>query len=121
MFVLDLHGGPEAQQETVEKKTFPGFKYVWEQGPFNPVDARVTCYIHFEFPDRSRLKRAFVYDWRLWNLMELREILEDAGFSRTSVYWEGTDEETGEGDGVYTRCDTAENDPSWIAYIVAWP
>jgi len=120
MFVIDLHGGPDAQQEVVEKKKFAGFKYVWEQGELNPIDQRMLCYIHFEFPDRSAARKAFVYDWRLWGMMELRDVMTSAGFSKTEVYWEGTDPKTEEGDGVFLKKKKAENDPSWIAYIVAW-
>ena len=71
------------------------------------------------FPDGSRLKRAFSYEWRLWTLPELREILEEAGFDPVTVYWQGTDEETGEGDGVFEPAEEGEPDPSWIVYIVA--
>ena len=118
IFVIDLHGGPEAQEETVERKKMPGFRYIWEQGELNPIDQRMECYIHFEFPDRSRMKKAFVYKWRLWGLMELRELMGDAGFGVTEVYWEGTDPDTDEGDGNFERCSQAENDPSWITYLV---
>jgi len=52
---------------------------------------------------------------------ELREILEDAGFSKTEVYWEGTDRKTGEGNDVFSKRETAHDDPAWIAYLVALP
>ena len=56
----------------------------------------MICHIHFKFKDGSRIKKAFSYDWRLWTLPEIREVMEEAGFSNTRVYWEDEDEE-GEG------------------------
>jgi hypothetical protein len=47
----------------------------------------------------------------------VRELLEEAGFSRVDVYWEGT-AENGEGNGIYRRRKHAEADPSYIAYVV---
>ena len=65
------------------------------------------------------MEEAFVYDWRLWNLTELRDILSDAGFEKVEVYWEGADEE-GEGDGDFKLSHSEENEEAWIAYLVAW-
>ena len=49
----------------------------------------------------------------------LAELLAEAGFSQVDVYWEGTDEETGEGSGEYYPTLEGEADPAWVAYIVA--
>ena len=78
----------------------------------------MACYIHFEKPSGKRMKRAFAYDWRLWTILELREGLSEVGFVTTEVYWEGVDEESGEGDGIFTLEENAENTESWIAYVV---
>ena len=77
----------------------------------------VTNFIHFEFPDGSRLRRVFRYEWRLWSLPEICELLEEAGFGVAEVYWEGTDKETDEGNGVYTRRSSAPDDPAWVSYV----
>jgi hypothetical protein len=79
----------------------------------------MRCHIHFKFPDGSRLKRAFSYEWRLWTLPELRDLLDEVGFSRTTVYWEGTDEETGEGNGIYEPAESGAADAGWICYLAA--
>lgn len=118
LFFLDVFGGAEAYTECREKTKQRGFTYIWEQASYEPVSGRYVCYIHFKFPDGSRLKRAFSYDWRLWSLPELRDLLEEAGFRDSHVYWEGEDEE-GEPNGEYSRVETGENDPAWIAYLVA--
>jgi len=115
---IDMFGGPESFEETKEKTKQDGFTYVWHQAKFYPVTNHMQCYIHFKFPDGSRLKRAFSYAWRLWTAPELRDMLHDAGFSDVTVYWEGEDED-GEGNGEFTPNDKGEADLAWIAYIVA--
>jgi len=118
LFFLDAFGGPEAYEITKEKTKLDGFTYVWEQAVFEPVTARILCHIHFKFPDGSKLKRAFTYDWRMWTLPELKELLLEAGFSNVRVYWEGDDGEGG-GDGEFTESATGESDLAWIAYLIA--
>jgi SAM-dependent methyltransferase len=119
VFFLDAFGGPEASDLVKEKtKIDSNFTYIWEQAEFEPVTSRILCYIHFKFSDGSKLKRAFTYDWRLWTLPELRELLTEAGFSRVRVYWEGDDGD-GEGNGEFKEHATGEADLAWIAYLVA--
>ena len=117
-FVLDIYGGPEAQELVEETTEHEGFDYIWDQDEFDPIQSRMACYIHFGDASGKRIKRAFSYDWRLWTILEVREALEEAGFSSSRVYWEGTDEESGEGDGEFTLQESAENTESWIAYVV---
>ena len=121
LFVCDLLGGPDAQCVLEERKRMPGFKYVWDQVSFNPIDHHFFCAIHFEFPDGTRLNRAFTYDWRLWTAAEIGDCLREAGFSRSEIYWEGTDKESGEGNGIFTRRSKVHNEQAWIAYLVAFP
>jgi len=119
IFFLDAFGGYEAYSETKEKTKHKGFTYIWEQESYNPITGDMTCHIHFHFPDKSRMKKAFTYEWRLWTLPELRELLEEAGFSKITVYWEGTDEESGEGNGKYSPSLRGDADPSWVCYLTA--
>ena len=119
LFVLDIYGGPEAQELVEETTEHDDFNYVWDQDEFDPIQSRMVCYIHFERPSgKKRMKRAFAYDWRLWTILEVREALSEVGFAETEVYWEGVEEKTGEGDGVFTLEESAENTESWIAYVV---
>ena len=120
LFIIDVYGGGEAQKPQEERREVDGFTYVWDQHEFEPIHHKVTNFIHFEFKDGSRMRRAFRYDWRLWTIPELRELLAEAGFSETEVYWEGTDGETGEGNGVFRICERAPEDPAWICYIAAY-
>jgi len=119
IFFLDAYGGYDAPREIEEERECEGFTYVWEQASFNPIDASMTCHIHFKFPDRSRMDQAFSYHWRLWSLPEISELLTEAGFSDVTVYWEGTDEKTNEGNGIYEPADVGDADPGWVCYIVA--
>jgi SAM-dependent methyltransferase len=118
VFFVDLFGGPEAQEETKEKTKHKGFSYIWHQAEFHPVTNYLRCHIHFKFPDGSKIKKAFTYEWRLWSAPEICEILNEAGFRNATVYWEGEDED-GEGNGEFTPDARGEADLAWIAYIVA--
>ena len=121
---LDAYGGYEAPMVLTEPRECEDedgneFTYIWEQAAFNPIDSCMTCHIHFEFPDKSRMEQAFSYHWRLWTLPEIREILYEAGFSQVDIYWEGTDEEKNEGNGIYKPSEIGDADPGWVCYIVA--
>lgn len=120
IFVIDLHGGPEVQEEMEEEtEKEGGFTYVWDQDEYWPVTSEVLMHIHFRFPDGSEMKKAFSYDWRLWGLTELKEILDDAGFEQVHCYWEGTAEDGESGDGIFTREKKGERCLSYVAYLVA--
>ena len=115
---MDMFGGPESFEETREKTKLDGFTYIWHQAEFHPVTNHMQCYIHFKFPDGSKIKKAFSYSWRMYTAPELRDMLHDAGFRKVTVYWEGEDED-GEGNGEFTPEEKGEADLAWIAYIVA--
>ena len=116
---LDAFGGYESYREIKEKRKLKGFRYIWEHAHYDPISGDILCHIHFSFPDGSKLKKAFTYDWRLWTLPELQELLTEAGFSRVQVYWEGTDAETGEGNGKYSPATVGQADPGWVCFLVA--
>jgi SAM-dependent methyltransferase len=121
IFFLDAYGGYESFKEVEEEREIETdlgeVTYVWEQASFNPIDHHLVCHIHFRFEDGSSLERAFSYDWRLWTLPEIRDLLEECGFEVT-VYWQGWDDD-GEPDGEFFPATEAEADAGWIAYIVA--
>lgn len=119
LFMLDAYGGADAHRELEERTKLDTFTYVWDQERVDPITGDILCHIHFGFPDRSRIRKAFTYDWRLWSLPEIREVLIEAGFLKATVYWEGTDPKTEEGNGVFTPAGHGEADAAYIAYIVA--
>jgi SAM-dependent methyltransferase len=116
---LDVYGGYDAFRVMKERTQCDGFTYVWDQAAYNPVTGESTCHIHFKFDDGSSLKKAFSYTWRIWTLPEIREVLAEAGFNKSTVYWQGSDEETGEGNGEFSPTEMGEPDAGWIAYLVA--
>jgi SAM-dependent methyltransferase len=118
VFLIDVYGGADSQLEQRDTpRRLGGFAYVWEQASFDPISNHIQCKIHFRFPDGSRLRNAFVYDWRLWTLPELIELMTEAGFDDVHVLWEATDRQTGEGNGTYRRAARGDADPAWVAYV----
>ncbi len=119
LFFLDCYGGYDALKEIKEKRKLNDFIYIWQQADFDPLTSEMECNIHFKFPDKSRIKKAFSYKWRLWTLPEIREMLKEAGFCDAHIHWEQVDEETGEGNGEFKKVTRGTADPGWITYIVA--
>ena len=119
IFMLDAFGGYEAHQLLEERTKHKNFTYVWDQSSFNPITHEIKCYIHFEFPDKTMIKKAFTYNWRLWTLPEIQECLKEAGFRKIDVYMQGwNDKKNEETERFYkvTKCDA---DPAWVAYLAA--
>jgi SAM-dependent methyltransferase len=122
IFFLDAYGGYDSHKELTEEREIDdggeGFTYTWEQAAFNPITHNLVCHIHFAFPDGSVMNNAFSYDWRLWTLPEVRELLEECCFRRVTVYWQGWDKK-GEPDGDFQPATSAEADAGWICYLTA--
>ena len=126
MLILDMFGGTECYDELEEETELEenDATYIWEHVSFNPINNHVECAIHFEFPDGSRMDNAFTYVWRFWSLIEIKELLLEAGFSKVRIFWEefeedDDDDEFMEGTGEYFEATEVENQESWMVYIVA--
>ncbi len=131
---MDFYGGSDALKEIRERRPIPRakpgeegfvsggyngpFTYLWDQHHYNPITGDLICRIHFRFPDGSSMRNAFTYHWRLWTLPELRDLLTEAGFTRSTIYWEGDDHKGG-GNGVFTATQDGEACPSYICYLSA--
>jgi len=121
IFVLDIYGGPDAMEEEEEEREIEaGFTYVWDQRRYVPATGDYEAHIHFRFRDGTQLRRAFSYDWRLWTLPEVKDVLHDAGFTHVDTYWEGTDAAGEGGNGIFRRSERGENCPAWVTYFVAY-
>jgi SAM-dependent methyltransferase len=118
IIIVDAYGGSGSWTEQEEERNLDGFTYVWDQAMVNPVTGRVRNHIHYRFPDGTSLRRAFTYDWRLWTLPEIQEVMVEAGFRKPVVYWEGTTKD-GEGNGVFRPSVRGEACEAWVAYIAA--
>ena len=116
VMIMDMMGGRECYNDTItDKRTIvkgkKGFEYRWEQAYFNPVTSDCSFYIHFKFGDGSKMKRAFEYHWRFWTIPEVREMLKEAGFKNSLVYWEKEDED-GDDTGEWEAAAEAANNES---------
>lgn len=120
VFMVDHFGGPanmNPQKEGRFCETTDGkrFRYYWDQSTFNPITNEAKFYIHFVSPDRVKMDKAFTYDWRMWSVPEIREIMLEAGFGETKVYWEFGGEDFKPTEKGEDDCDT------WICYIAGTP
>lgn len=115
---MDAWGGPDVLTKQTDRTDHRTFVYEWEQVGYDPISHEIECAIHFAFPDGTRLRNAFVYDWRLWTLAEMRELMAEAGFRKIEVLWEATDTKTGSGNGVFYRTKRGGMDEAWIAIVV---
>lgn len=120
ILVLDVFGGSEAVEEMKEEREIEdgAFTYIWHQKKFHPATNRLQCRIHFEFDDGSRIKNAFRYDWRLYSVPELRDLLVEAGYREVRTYFEEFDDD-GDGTGHFARNEEGEACEGWLAYLVA--
>lgn len=120
-YFIDLFGGTEARQEKVEQVRHKEHTYYWDCERYNPLTSECFYSIHFKLHKTNTLyKRVFTYDWRMWDNRELVEILEEAGFSKVKMFWEGVDRE-GNGNGVFKESNKADNCESWVTYLCAIP
>jgi hypothetical protein len=125
VFVTELYGGTEAIIAVQDEREIEGddqtggdFTYLWEQAAYNPITHETLCHIHFQLSDGSKIEKAFTYDWRLWSIAEVRELLYEVGFTSVRVYWESIDED-GDGTGEYHPSEEEENQEAWLVYLVA--
>ncbi len=95
VFVCDLYGGASAfkaggLERRHQSHGRESIRYSWQQEEVDSVCGMVTNSISFRVEvdgDVVReLPRAFVYQWRLWSLPELREAMVEAGFAKIEVH-----------------------------------
>jgi len=118
ILILDCFGGPSCMEPNMHETEYEDFSYFWDQDSYNPINHHAMFYIHFKRKGEKKRQKVFTYDWRLWSLAELKDIADEAGFSKVHYYWEGTDKH-GEGDGVFSKTTEGEICDAWVAYIVA--
>jgi hypothetical protein len=103
VFVCDTYGGASAFRiGAIERSHFTQdgarIRYTWEQRRIDPLTARVENALHFRVERAGEIvleiTDAFVYRWRLWSVPEIRDALEDAGFSASEVRSELSSDES---------------------------
>jgi len=123
LFVLDIAGGSSMVELGEERRTIRcprlgRYTYIWECQAFDPVTHEGQFGIHFEIPTgqsrKIKIRNAFTYDWRLWSIPETRELLHEAGFKKTLLFW---DVAKAKDDEKYRPVDSGANHEAWIAYV----
>ncbi len=60
---MDAYGGYDSFRDIIEEREIEAeglrFTYIWEQEKYEPISGSLICHIHFDFPDGSRMERAF--------------------------------------------------------------
>lgn len=115
IFVIDIFGGTQCTDAIVDKTKNKNFTYYWDQKGFDPVTNEAYFEIHFKYKDKL-YEGIFKYDWRMWSIPEIKEIMKEVGFKQTKVYWEGSKKD-GSGNGKFTAVNKGEACLSWIAYV----
>ncbi len=98
-------------------------RYTWEQRHADPLTGMVTDVIHFRIEKAGVIEvemfDAFVYEWRLWSVPELRDALIEAGFARTEVFAKLADAWDDEGNAYVQAVVDAEDelDESFIVLV----
>jgi SAM-dependent methyltransferase len=116
IFLVDSFGGTQCTDAIVDRTRHAGFTYFWDQKYFDPVTNEAEFGIHFKVKNRL-FRNVFTYDWRMWSLLEVQELMAEVGFREVQVFWEGTNSQGG-GNGKFTRVTKGEACLSWIAYVV---
>jgi len=116
LFIVDMFGGTACTDYSKDRIPVPGFTYYWEQKDFDPITNYANFGIHFRYKGKL-YKNVFTYEWRMWSIAEVREMMIEAGFDDAVVYWEGSKRD-GSGNGKFTRVTEGEACLSWIAYVI---
>jgi len=122
LFVLEMAGGPGFIETAREQKTYTvkglgKYTYYWDQKSYDPIRHHGIYAIHFKDSKGVMHRNCFTYDWRVWTVPELRELMLECGFRKTAVYWEEMDKR-GNGTGEYIQVEEGDNAFSWIAFVV---
>ena len=111
IFIVDNFGGSACQGPITDKTRKRDYWYFWQQENFEPVTHKAKFHIHFKRDGEKLRRRVFSYDWRLWTIPELRELMKNAGFHKTLVYWQ-------DDKGHFRASTKGEPCEAWISYVV---
>ncbi|CAH8263903.1 unnamed protein product [Arabidopsis lyrata] len=129
IFVMDLYGGASAEGQLKLQRKFPNFTYTWEQAEFDILSRKTRISLHYHLQKQNRkIRHAFSYSWRLWSLPEIKDCMEEAGFSSVH-FWlrempDASEMRRTDGFGAgrdikYEQVKSFQQCDSWNAYIVA--
>ncbi|MCX6116923.1 MAG: hypothetical protein NT027_05235 [Proteobacteria bacterium] len=120
LLIIDSFGGPEylMPHEDRRRNSEMKFSYLWTIDSFDAVKHHLQCHISFQRDGESLRKNVFNYDWRLWSVPELTDLLIEAGFKTVSYWAEGLTTK-GYGDGKFKPIKTEKNCQAWVIYLIA--
>lgn len=128
LYLCDTYGGRDAFTPLKLTARLRGpagetIEHTWEQRSADPITARVVDALHFRVSVPRRrpivLRDAFVYNWRLWSIPELRDALAEAGFRAVEVYATLGDAIDSKGRlRVRPLADPSELDDNYVVYII---
>lgn len=129
VFVCDTYGGESSFLTGHVHRHHPlpdgtgQIRYTWEQREADPLTGRVVNALHFRSERdgviSDEIGDAFVYDWRLWSVPELRDALAEAGYARSEVYAQLPEAQDEDGNAYLSPIeDPGELDDSFIVCVV---
>lgn len=89
VLALDIFGGAGTYRPSIERTDNRGFVFYFERSGLDPTTHEASCAIHFKPKGGKKFKNVFTYEWRMWTIPEIRDLLKEAGFRTSNVYWEG--------------------------------
>lgn len=135
ILVFNLFGGPGSMRPARDQRRVEAvprnpaevapspFDYGWEQRSYDAMTGRIDCRIHFassdDAPERFLLQDAFHYDWRVWTLPELIELVSEAGFADVQVWRHTVTQRDGKLHVFLGPVKKIENEDTWLAYVIA--
>ncbi|USN99160.1 MAG: hypothetical protein H6810_00320 [Phycisphaeraceae bacterium] len=138
LFLCDTYGGESAfliggvhrdhwipKEDRFGEHAGKRIRYTWEQRHADPLTGMVTDVLHFRVESGGtielELDEAFVYEWRLWSVPELRDAMLEAGFVSTEVYAKTGNAVDDEGNVYVLPVEDAEEelDDSFIVMVAA--
>lgn len=89
ILVLDCFGGSARMEPNEEETIHDRWSYFWDQESFDPITNHAQFFIHFKRKGEKKREKVFTYDWRMWSIPELRDILEDVDLSEPMFIGKG--------------------------------
>ena len=120
LLILDAFGGPEYLQAHIDRRrnADESFTYWWEVEMFDAITHQIKCHLHFQRDGELKRERVFSYDWRLWSLPEITDVLHESGFNHVEYWAEGLNK-NGRGNGIFKPIKSEKDCATWITYLVA--